>query len=120
MRRDEVELRARGNIALQANIDFMTLRQWYNSFNVTGTKEIYLKPPPGVKNGKGSSFCLELFIHEDVVSIHFPWKETNFELIIHYFHSTMNEQVRMKIMVLNTLPSGRQPRNGKGGDLKMI
>ena len=84
MCRDEVELRAHGNITLQANIDFMTLCQWYNLFNITGTKEIYLKPLLGVKNGsKGSSFCLELFIHEDVVSSHSPWKETTFELIIH-------------------------------------
>lgn len=66
--RDEVELRARTNIALQQNIDFITLRQWYNIFNVTGIKEVYLKPPPGVKNAKGSAFCLELFIHEDIVS----------------------------------------------------
>ena len=73
--RDEVELRARNNIALQANIDFMTLRQWYNLFNVAGTKEIYLKTPPGIKNSKGSSFCLELFIHEDMVSIHFLQEE---------------------------------------------
>jgi hypothetical protein len=65
--RDEVELRARTNIALQHNIDFITLRQWYNIFNVTGIKEVYLKPPPGVKNAKGSAFCLELFIHEDIV-----------------------------------------------------
>jgi hypothetical protein len=93
----------------------MTLRQWYNLFNVTGTKEIYLKAPPGVKNGsKGSSFCLELFIHEDIVSFHFPYKElqTNLELKIHYFHSTMNEQIRMK----KTLRQ-QQARNGKGGDL---
>jgi len=66
--RDEVELRARTNIALQQNIDFITLRQWYNIFNVVGMKEVYLKPPPGVKNGKGSAFCLELFVHEDIVS----------------------------------------------------
>jgi hypothetical protein len=106
--RDEVKLRAHGNITLQANIDFMTLYQWYNLFNITGTKEIYLKVPPGVKNGsKGSSFCLELFIHEDIVSFHFLWKETKLELIIRYFCSTMNEQVRMKMM-LNTLPSGHQ------------
>src|ERR1700683_874653 len=66
--RDEVELRARTNIALQLNIDFITLRQWYNMFNVVGMKEVYLKPPPGVKNARGSAFCLELFIHEDIVS----------------------------------------------------
>jgi len=66
--RDEVELRVRTNIALQWNIDFITLRQWYNIFNIAGMKEVYLKPPPGVKNAKGSAFCLELFIHEDIVS----------------------------------------------------
>jgi len=66
--RDEVELRARTNITLQQDIDFVTLRQWFNKFNVTGMKEVYLKPPPGVKNAKGSAFCLELFIHEDIVS----------------------------------------------------
>jgi hypothetical protein len=66
---DEVEIRARTNIALQPNIDFVTLRQWYNKFNVAGMKEVYLKPPPGVKNAKGSAFCLELFIHEDMVSL---------------------------------------------------
>jgi hypothetical protein len=35
--------------------------------NVTGSREVYLKPPVGVKNGKGSAFCLELFVHEDKV-----------------------------------------------------
>jgi hypothetical protein len=67
--RDEVELRARTNIALQQNIDFVTLRQWYNLFNIVGIKEVYLKPPPGVKNAKGSAFCLELFVHEDIVRL---------------------------------------------------
>jgi len=65
--RDEVELRAQTNIALQPDIDFVTLCQWYNKINVTGMKEFYLKPPPGVRNAKGSAFCLELFIHEDLV-----------------------------------------------------
>ena len=67
--RDEVELRARTNIALQQNIDFVTLRQWYNLFNIVGIKEVYLKPPLGVKNAKGSAFCLELFVHKDIVSL---------------------------------------------------
>jgi hypothetical protein len=66
--RDEVKLRARTNIALQQNIDFTTLCQWYNMFNVARIKEVYLKPPLGVKNVKGSAFCLKLFIHEDIVS----------------------------------------------------
>jgi hypothetical protein len=61
-----------GNIALQVNINFMTLRQWYNSFNIAGTKEVYLKAPAAIKNAKGSSFCLELFIHKDMVI--FPFK----------------------------------------------
>jgi len=88
--RDEVELRARTNIALQQNIDFLTLRQWYNMVNVTGMKEVYLKPPPGVKNAKGSTFCLELFIHEDIVSF--------LSVFIYYlinFRSTLNESVEM-------------------------
>jgi hypothetical protein len=65
---DEVELRAHTNIALQQNIDFITLCQWYNIFNVAGLKEVYLKPPPGVKNARGSAFCLKLFIHKDAIS----------------------------------------------------
>jgi hypothetical protein len=88
--RDEVELRGRTNIALQPNIDFITLRQWYNIFNVTGMKEVYLKPPPGVKNARGSAFCLELFVHEDIVSLlsGFVYHLTN-------FHSTTNERAKM-------------------------
>jgi len=54
--RDEVELRACTNITLQQNIDFITLHQWYNIFSVAGLKEVYLKPPPGIKNAKGSAF----------------------------------------------------------------
>jgi len=56
------------NIALPQDIDFVTLHQWYNRINVSGMKAVYLKPPPGVKNAKGLAFCLELFIHEDIVS----------------------------------------------------
>jgi hypothetical protein len=63
-----VELRACNNIALAANIDFVTLHQWYNLHNKPGLREVYLKPPAGVKGAKGSAFCLELFIHEDMVS----------------------------------------------------
>ena len=55
------------NIALKPDIDLVTLRQWYNKINVTSMKEVYLKPPLGVRNAKGSAFCLELFIHEDLV-----------------------------------------------------
>jgi hypothetical protein len=61
---------------LPPDIDFVTLRQWYNSHNVAGAKEVFLKPPVGVKNAKGSSFCLELFVHEDRVS-----------RILYYFNS---------------------------------
>jgi hypothetical protein len=56
---------------VQQDIDFVTLHQWFNKFNVAGMKEVYLKPPPGVKNARGSAFCLELFIHEDIVSFLF-------------------------------------------------
>jgi hypothetical protein len=91
--RDEVELRARTNIALQQNIDFITLRQWYNMFNVVGTKEVYLRPPSGVKNAKGSAFCLELFIHEDIVSL-----LSAFVYHLVNFHSTLNGLVKMTVM----------------------
>ena len=65
---DETELRAHGNVTLGPGIDFFTLCQWYNQQNIAGTKEVYLKVPTGVKNGKGSTFMLELFIHEDMVN----------------------------------------------------
>jgi len=65
--RDEVELRAHGNVTLAARTEFVTLRQWYNEHNIAGAKEVYLKTPVGIKNGKGSTFMLELFIHEDKV-----------------------------------------------------
>lgn len=65
---DEVEIRAHGNVTLAGDVDFDTLRIWYNRHNIAGSREVYLKPPVGVKGSKGSSFCLELFIHEDRVS----------------------------------------------------
>ena len=63
-----MEIRAHNNVTLAPTIDFVTLRQWYNQHNVAGAKEVYLKTPTGIKNGKGSMFSLELFIHEDRVS----------------------------------------------------
>jgi len=51
--RDEVELRARTNIALQQDIDFVTLLQWYNKINVTGIKE---STTTGSKECEGLSF----------------------------------------------------------------
>lgn len=66
---DEVEIRAHGNITLAADVDFDTLRVWYNRHNIAGSREVYLKPPVGVKGSKAcSSFCLEIFIHEERVS----------------------------------------------------
>ena len=96
------------NIALQQDIDFVTLRQWFNKFNVAGMKEVYLKPPPGVKNAKGSAFCLELFIHEDIVS----FLSCIYLFRTFIFHSTLNEQgLMMKTRLMNCC---RNARNGKG------
>jgi len=53
---------------LAPGIDFVTLCQWYNQQNVAGAREVYLKMPAGIKGGKGSTFSLKLFIHEDRVS----------------------------------------------------
>lgn len=108
--RDEVELRAHTNIALQQNIDFITLHQWYNIFNVAGLKEVYLKPPPGIKNAKGSAFCLELFIHKDIVSFLSAF-------IYHpiHFHSTSNELVKMtRTRWMKHCRNPNLPRNEKG------
>jgi hypothetical protein len=66
---DEVEIRAHKNVALSPAVDFVTLRQWYNQHNVAGVREVYLKTPAGIKGGKGSTFSLELFIHEDRVRV---------------------------------------------------
>lgn len=64
-----MEIRGYKNVALSPTVDFLTLCQWYNQHIVAGVKEVYLKTPAGIKGGKGSTFSLELFIHEDRVSV---------------------------------------------------
>jgi hypothetical protein len=64
-----ISSRAHRNVTPRPGIDFLRLHQWYNQQNVVGPKEVYLKVPAGIKNGKGSTFMLELFIHGDMVYV---------------------------------------------------
>ncbi|KAM6501453.1 hypothetical protein JOM56_004467 [Amanita muscaria] len=63
---NETELRARGNVAFPPDVLGLTLREWYNRYNRSETREVFLSFPTGMgKITKGAAFLLELFIHVD-------------------------------------------------------
>lgn len=110
--RDKVELRAQGNITLGENLAFDTLRVYYNRHNNAGSREVYLKPPVGVKSVKGSSFCLEIFIHEDRVSATtcFHYYRSIILILIQYYERTREDNTDSESSTTSQLKSKSKKR----------
>lgn len=107
-----MEIRARGNITLAGDVDFDTLRVWYNRHNIVGSREVYLQPPVGVKGSKGSSFCLELFIHEDRVSPQFNFLIVGASLLSRFSITSAHQRMTTTASRAVAVSSGQRARSG--------